>query len=57
MGATSSAPTLHAIPDADASLLVQRNISLINICVLAETLGVKPAFLMEFSLAGSEATR
>lgn len=55
MGAAS--PTLHAIPGEGASLLVQRNISLINICVLAETLGVKPAFLMEFSLAGSEATR
>ena len=26
----------------------QRNIALVNICKLAETLGVKPAVLMEF---------
>jgi transcriptional regulator with XRE-family HTH domain len=26
----------------------QRNIALVNICILADTLGVKPSFLMDF---------
>lgn len=35
----------------------QRNIALLNICKLAETLGTTPAVLMTFSSVGKESVR
>ena len=35
----------------------QRNISLVNICRLADTLGVKPSALLEFNMMATASTR